>query len=466
MNHDYSVLSAGALAKLVASRSLTAVELMETVVNRAAAAHERLNCFAVPLFDEAMERAREADLVQTAGRTLGPLHGVPVTIKDGVATAGHRLTFGSASRADVIAADDDIVWQRLKTAGAILIGKTTTPEFFHKVVTDSPLFGVTRNPWSLEHSPGGSSGGAAATIAAGVVPIALGSDGGGSLRCPASCTGTLALKPTRGRIPQPSIPETFGNYAAVGPITRNVADLALMLSVMSGGAADDACSIGVPPLVLPDETFSADGGGLRIGWIADPGSYGADASVVQSAHAALEKLTDAGCRVEPIDGSFLDDVFQAYTVIGSVAHASRSRIHTSAEQALWSDSFKALVEQGISYSASDLQKAQEDRTRLFRAVQAVFRNVDVIATPTLTAPPKPVDAEGSTASAEYAAWAAALYPFNLTGHPAMSVPCGMTGGGLPLGVQIVAPWYEETRLIRVAAMLERLNPWADRRPPQ
>jgi aspartyl-tRNA(Asn)/glutamyl-tRNA(Gln) amidotransferase subunit A len=464
MIEDFNFASATTLAKLIASRRVSIAHLIEWTVMQAKDAQTRLNCFAVPLFEEALEAAAVADRCVANGDRLGPLHGIPITIKDGVATAGHRLPFGSASRADAIAESDDIVWQRLKAAGAILIGKTTTPEFFHKVVTDSPLFGVTRNPWSLAHTPGGSSGGAAAALAAGVTPIAVGTDGGGSLRCPASCTGILALKPTTGRVPHGQFPDTFGNYSAIGPMARHVGDLATMLTIMSGPAEADASSLGIPRFLTGDEDPSLKD--VKIGWIDNPGSYGADPRVVAIARSALDALAETGGRVVTIDGTLLDNVFETYLVIGATGHAARVRSQEPGQRRLWSQSFQALVAKGLTYSADDLQRAQEQRTQLFRRVQSVFDTIDVIATPTLTAPPLPLGADGSVGNETFAAWAAALYPFNLTGHPAISVPAGLTDEGLPVGLQLVARWYDETLLIKLAGALEAFNPYCARSPLQ
>ncbi len=462
-SHDLLFAPAHRLAAMIAAGDLSARELVGAVVARARAVAPALNCFAVPLFEEALEAAREADARQARGDPLGPLHGVPVTVKDGVATAGHPLTVGSRAEAATVATTDDPVWTRLRDAGAILLGKTTTPEYLHKIVTDSPLYGVTRNPWSLAHSPGGSSGGAAAALAAGVGPVAVGSDGGGSLRCPASCTNTLALKPTMGRVPHAGIPDAFGYYSTMGPMTRDLRDLALMLSVMSGPHEADAASLRVPPFAF-DDAMKRPSGRLRVGWLADPGGYRTAPEVTGLTAAALESLADGHIDLVAVDPGLLDGAFEPYRTIVAVACAARARGKTEAQLALWSDSFRALAERGLACRATDLEGAQGARTRLFRRVQGAFADLDVIATPTLTRAPGLVEAEGSVGSEAYAAWAAALYPFNLTGHPAISVPCGFSADGLPVGVQFVAPWYEERRLIALAAALEAARPWSARRP--
>lgn len=452
---DLVYAPAHVVASQIAAREISAIEVVSAAIGRAEAVQPRVNCIAIPLYEEALAAARAADARQARGEALGPLHGVPITIKDGVATAGHVNSFGSASRQNDIAAADDIVWQRLKAAGAILIGKTTAPEFFHRITTDSPLYGVTRNPWSLAHSPGGSSGGAAAALAAGVGALAVGSDGGGSLRCPAAWTATVAIKPTMGRVPHGSFSNTFSNYSMIGPMARNVRDLSTMLDVMAGPAAADAASIG-RTVVAHDAARRLRIGVLRLANV--------DVEVERLTDAAIGRLAESGAEIVEVDGSILDGAFDCYRVISSVGQATRLRTTPAAAQALWTESFRALVAEGVTYSAVDYEVAQQRRTGLFRAIQALFETIDVLASPVSTTPPLVIDAESSVGSDAYAVAAAALYPFNLTGHPALSAPCGFTGAGLPVGLQLVAPWYHEARLLALAARLEPDELWDGRRP--
>src|SRR5204863_361807 len=222
------------LAGMIARREVSPVEVVDAVIARAERLEPSLNMFAMPLYERARAQAKAAEAAITRGDALGPLHGVPITIKDNVPIAGLRMCNGSVAFADFVPQRDAVVVTRVTQAGAICIGKTNLPEFAHKVLTDSPKFGVTRSPWSLDRTPGGSSGGASAALAAGIAPIAIGTDGGGSIRCPAACTGIAGLKATLGRIPFEAMPEAFANYAFVGPMTRVVDDIPLLLSVMSG----------------------------------------------------------------------------------------------------------------------------------------------------------------------------------------------------------------------------------------
>jgi aspartyl-tRNA(Asn)/glutamyl-tRNA(Gln) amidotransferase subunit A len=358
---------------------------------------------------------------------------------------------------------DAAVVQRIRAAGAIIIGKTNLPEFAHKVLTDSPAFGITRNPWNLERTPGGSSGGASAALAAGVAPLAVGTDGGGSIRCPASCTGVVGLKATLGLIPQETVPDAFANFSFVGPMARTVADTMLLLSVMAGPNAGDPFSIGAGP----DTTSSGETkmAGLRIGWVEQFGRYQTDPSVADLMRTSMTSLEGQRAIVEPIHPACFDDVFDYYVVLATTNHATRYG-HLPA---VWGDrmsaSIRASIANGQRYSAVEWQRAHASRTNLFRSVQTLFERFDVIATPTMLSPPKPLDAEGSIATAAYGEWAAPLYPFNLSGHPAISVPAGFTADELPVGLQLVGPWFGEQRLLSVAAMLEQIHDWPARRPP-
>jgi len=239
--------SAATLARLIATREISPVAVTDVVLARAATVNPALNIFAREMTEQARADARAAEAAVMRGDKLGPLHGVPITIKDNVAIAGLPLANGSAAFLDAVPPADAVVVQRIRQAGAIIIGKTNLPEFAHKVVTDSPAFGTTRNPWNLERSPGGSSGGASAALAAGVAPLAVGTDGGGSIRCPASCTGVVGLKATLGLIPQETAPDAFASFFLCGPMARTVADTALLLSVMAGPDGADPFSISPRP---------------------------------------------------------------------------------------------------------------------------------------------------------------------------------------------------------------------------
>ncbi len=453
------------LARLIATRQVSPVAVTEAVLARAEQVEPALNMFVLRMAESARADAKTAEAAVMRGDTLGPLHGVPITIKDNVPIAGLPLAQGSVAFADVVPPADAAVVRRIRGAGAIIIGKTNLPEFAHKVLTDSPVYGVTRNPWSLAHTPGGSSGGASAALAAGVAPLAVGTDGGGSIRCPASCTGVVGLKPTLGRVPSERVGDGFANFSFIGPMARCVGDAALLLSVMAGADAGDPFSIAAGSVAMPAPGAAETAArGLRVGWIEHFGRYRTERRVAELTRAAVMSLAGQGAVVEPLHDPCFDDVFQRYVVLATTAHAARYG-HLPE---IWGDrmsaSIRASISNGQRYSAVEWQRAHDWRTTLFRAVQGLFQRYDVIATPTMTAPPKLVGAEGSIATEAYAEWAAPLYPFNLSGHPAMSVPAGMTEDGLPVGLQLVGPWFGEQRLLDVAATLEGLGDWTGRRP--
>lgn len=456
-------LTATELARRIAARELSPVEVVDAVLARAEKLDPILNLFAMPMFDEARDAARAAERDMTKGAPLGPLHGVPITVKDNVAIAGLRLANGSACFMDVVPAQDAAVVARIKAAGAIIIGKTNLPEFAHKVLTDSPAFGVTRSPWSLDHTPGGSSGGASAAIAAGVAPLALGTDGGGSIRCPSSCAGLVGLKATLGRIPFEA-PDGFANYAFVGPMARRAEDTAVLLSVIAGPLAADPYSLAVPPFSVEMTTAECAAAGMRIGWVEHFGPYRTDPEVARLTATAVRELETRGAHVEELRDPCFDDVFDIYTVIASSAHAARFGRLVERWRDHMTPSIIDSIAKGSCWSAAEWMRVHDRRTDLFRAVQALFDHFDVIATPTMTAPPKPLDAGGSIATEMYAEWAAPLYPFNLTGHPALSAPAGFTAAGLPVGLQLVGPWFGEERLLRLATLLDMLTRWHERRP--
>lgn len=455
--------SATRIAAMIARREVSPVEVIDAVLERAERLQPALNMFALITADAARAAARTAEARVMRGDVLGPLHGVPITVKDNVPVEGLPMRNGSAAFADFVSSQDAAVVARVRQAGAIPVGKTNLPEFAHKVLTDSPLFGVTRNPWNLAHTPGGSSGGGSAALAAGVAPIAIGTDGGGSIRCPAACTGTVGIKATLGRIPFETFPDNFASYAFVGPMTRVIEDLPLMLSVMAGPHEQDPYSLATGWFEPgPRRNTMA---GLRVAWIDRFGDVRPDAEVAAASSRAVETLAAHGAQVETPQVPEFDRVFDTYVVIATSAHAARYQAIAEKFGDRLSESIRQSISRGLTYSAADWQRAHDRRTVLFRAVQRLFGRFDLIVTPTMTAPAKTTDAGGSIATDMYAEWAGYLYPFNLTGHPAMSLPCGFSAAGLPIGLQLVGPWFGEQRMFDAALLLEESGRWSERRPP-
>ncbi len=356
----------------------------------------------------------------------------------------------------------------MREAGAIIVGKTNTPEFGYMGVTHNPLFGITRNPWNLDKTPGGSSGGAASATAAGLCPLSLGSDGGGSIRIPASFSGVFGFKASFGRVPhQPGFPgwETLSH---TGPITRTVADAAFMLDIIAGPDGLDRHSL--PPF---GSTFSGSMRGslkgTKVAWSPDLGHATVDPEVLEITGKAIRAFREAGCRLKEHTPDFgsPEELFSTM-VFGEFAAALGDELDE------WRDKLDAplatLVERGEKLSASDYVKATFERQEYCAKMQTIFEKYEFLLTPTLAVPAFEAgraapDKVAGKRLASPIGWMPFTYPFNLTGQPAASVPCGFTEDGLPVGLQIVGRMHDDVGVLRMAATFERLRPWAERRPP-
>jgi aspartyl-tRNA(Asn)/glutamyl-tRNA(Gln) amidotransferase subunit A len=423
----------------------------------------RLNAYCTVTADAARTAARAAEAAVFRGDPLGPLCGVPFSVKDLVITRGVRTAFGSRIYEHHIPDEDAPVVERLCTAGAIMVGKTTTPEFGWKGATDSPLTGISRNPWDLTKTPGGSSGGAAAAVAAGLAPLAVGTDGGGSIRIPASFCGVFGLKPTCGLVPVYPTPNT-GTLSHVGPMTRSVRDAALMLQVLAG--PDDRDPLSFPATGI-DFTDGLDDGirGLRVAWSPTFGYAKVAPEVRVLAEAAARRFQDFGCQVEEVERAFADpDPIWAPLFYAGVA----ARLEPFLAE--WRDRIDPglleVVEEGNRLSGVELSKASFARAAFYQEVRQFFQRFDLLLSPTLAVPPF---AAGMERPPDYPAgsrlsWVAFTYPFNLTGHPAATVPCGFTADGLPIGLQIVAGRLQDHLVLRASATFEAAMPWAEKRP--
>jgi len=466
-------LSAVAAAALIKRKKLSPVEYMDAVLAALDRLQPKLNCFITVTAEDARRGAKAAEQAVMAGDALGPLHGVPVSIKDLIPTKGVRTTFGSIAFTDHLPDRDDVLVTRLRAAGAIMIGKTTTPEFGIKGQTDAPIYGVTRNPWNLERTPGGSSGGAAAAVAAGVGPIGLGSDGAGSIRIPAAFCGLVGLKGTTGAVPYQEARDAFGNVVAAGPLTRTIADCAVMQSVMAGADPMDPWTPHAEPLGrVPPALLSQDLTGLRIGYLSRTAATKASADVVKGVEASLRVFSDLGAEIEEV-GVEIDWMAEDQRVLYLCSIANNlgqvvDRFGDKTDPVL-----RAYVEAGKRYGIAAYIKAVAARTRLFRAVQGLFESYDFLVSPTLTRTALPADFNGATSIVEIDGEAVGptqpaltgfVYPFNLTGHPALSVPSGWASDGLPISVQIIGPRHADSGVLRLGALLEQARPWADRRP--
>jgi len=472
-DRDLLFLSATRVAAEVRRRALSPVEIVDAVLAAAHRTQPVLNAFVTIMDEEAREDARAAEKRVAEGEPLGPLHGVPVSIKDLVDVAGVPTKHGTAIYADNVAATSDVLVKRLRAAGAIVVGKTTTPEFGVKGLTDGPSFGITRNPWNHERTPGGSSGGAAACVAAGIGPLALGTDGAGSIRGPASCCGVVGLKATLGTVPQDTTRDAFGNNVFAGPLTRTVTDAAVMHAVLTGGSAMDPWSLkGEDRRALSPTLIGGDLSALRIGYIPRCGNPRVAADVEANTRASLDAFAAMGAEIDEV-GADIDWIEYE----GRILYQANFAVFCAPFLPRWQNQMDpvtlAFMERGGRFSLADFRNAQFARTKLFRAVQALFETHDALVMPTLTRTALPVGFDAANDEVEIdgvrcgitrQGWTSYLYPFNLTGHPALSIPSGFGADGLPTAVQIVGKWGAETDILRLGALLEQARPWAGHRP--
>ena len=468
---DFCYLTATDAADRIRTRALSPVTLMRAVLDAAERVQPALNPFVRLLGETAMQDAARAEQDVAAGRKLGPLHGVPVSIKDQVDVGGVPTTHGSAIFADNLAAADDVVVARLRAAGAIPFAKTRLPEFGHKGLTDGPSFGTTRNPWDPARTPGGSSGGAAVALACGVGPLALGTDGAGSIRIPAACCGVVGLKPTLGAVPWQQAADAFGNYTYAGPMARSVADAAIMLQAITGEDPRDPWTLGRAPLApsLIGERLA----GLRIGVIMHMANKSVQREVDANTRAAIDALVALGAQAEPA-GEDIDWIELPGRIMYQANFAIAQRRHLARWRDEMDPSLLAFMERGDGFSLTQFREGQYARTTLFRAVQRLFERYDVLITPTLTRTALPADFDAAHDEVEIdgikcgitrQGWSSLVYPFNLTGHPALTIPSGFAQDGLPTAVQLIGRWGADFGLLRLGTILERAHPWSNRRPP-
>jgi aspartyl-tRNA(Asn)/glutamyl-tRNA(Gln) amidotransferase subunit A len=457
---------AARLAGAIARKELSPVEAVEDVLAQIERLNGHLNAFCTVTAESARAAARRAEDAVMRGEPLGRLHGVPFSVKDTLDTAGVRTTMGAARFADRVPAADAVVVARLHAAGAILLGKTTTPELAHKGVTESPLLGVTRNPWAPDHTCGGSSGGAAVAAATGMGPLAVGTDEGGSIRIPASYCGVVGLKPTFGLVPR--VPVGVAELLThLGPLCRTVEDAALFLSVTAGRDDRDGWSLPVGPTDYTG-ALARPLGRLRVAWSPRLGYAAVDPEVVRVTGAAVRGLGTLGWSVEETDPGFDDpaavaDAFRypgLAAAVGDDLERERSRMDPT---------LAALVEAGRGMTAEQVARAAVRRHALWAHLDRFFQQHDVLATPAVAVPPfrighaPPREIDGRPVGPR--GWIAFTYPFNLAGLPAIVVPAGWTAGGLPVGLQLVGRRLDDARLLAAAAAFEALAPWADRWPP-
>ncbi|AEA25164.1 amidase [Pseudonocardia benzenivorans] len=467
-------LTAREMADLVRTGQVSAVELVRAHLDRIDAVNPAVNAIVTLVPEQALADAARADEARSAGRPLGPLHGIPVAHKDTHRTAGIRTTYGSRIFADHVPDDDELVVTRIRAAGAITIGKTNVPEFAAGSHTYNEVFGLTRNPYALDRSAGGSSGGAAAALACGMQPLADGNDMGGSLRNPASFCNVVGLRPTAGRVPQYPSVLPWSSLTVPGPMARSVDDLALLLSVIAG--PDPRC-----PISLADDPRTLDGPlevdlhGVRVAWAPDlGGAVALDPAVADVLARQVGVLEGLGCVVveDHPDLSGADEVFrtlrawQFQLAYGELLDAHRDLVKPS---------LAANIEAGRELRAEDVARAEGMRGELWERMHAFFAGYDVLVAAVSPVPPFDARLEypclpaagdgGAAGGAGYLDWMRLAYWISATGCPALSVPAGFSGDGLPVGMQIVGPPGADRRVLEIGHMFETSTGHGRRRPP-
>jgi aspartyl-tRNA(Asn)/glutamyl-tRNA(Gln) amidotransferase subunit A len=453
-------LTATEMLAAFASGELSPVEVTEATLRRIDEADGAVNAFCLVDAEHALARARASEQRWSRGEPIGKLDGVPTSLKDILLTRGWPTLRGSRT------INPDQQWQvdtpsvaRLREHNAVFVGKTTTPELAWKGVTDNPLTGITRNPWDTTRTPGGSSGGAAAAVALGMAPLAVGTDGGGSVRIPASFCGVFTLKPTYGRIPHyPASP--FGTLAHAGPITTTVTETALMMDVLSEPDSRDWSALAPPQRSFVDNL--EDGvRGLRIAFSPDLGFATVDGEVAAAVADAVRVFTELGASVEHADPGFPDPVEDFHVLWFSGAAKSTEHLGTE-QRALLDPGLREICDLGLTYSAQDYLEATNTRMTIGQRMGAFHDTYDLLVTPTVAVPPIPAGLEvpENAPTTRWTCWTPFTYPFNMTQQPAASVPCGFTTDGLPIGMQIVGPRHSDARVLRAARAFEQARPWS------
>jgi aspartyl-tRNA(Asn)/glutamyl-tRNA(Gln) amidotransferase subunit A len=452
---DLCALGATELVDLYRKKELSPVEVTKAVMERIERLNPRLNAFCF-INDRAVDDAKESEARWLRGGNRGLLDGVPVSIKDLLLTKGWPTLRGSKTiDAKGPWNDDAPAVARLRENGAVLVGKTTTPEYGWKGVTDSPLTGITRNPWNPDKTPGGSSGGAAAAVASGMAPLGVGTDGGGSIRIPCSFTGLFGLKPSFGRVPAwPLSP--FGTVAHVGPMTRSVADAALMLNVL---ALPDARDWHALPYDARDWRMGLESGvrDMRIAYSPDLGYAKVDAEVAALVKDAVKIFQDLGAKVEEKNPGFdnAEPIFRAHWFPGAAL------LLKSIKQAeLIDPGLREVAEEGRKLGMLEVLEAHQKRGALGAHMNLFHRDYDLLVTPTLAVAAFDVGLECPPGSSRWTESTPFTFPFNLTGQPAASIPCGFTKAGLPVGLHLVGPRYADALVLRAARAFESARPIA------
>jgi amidase len=459
--------SAIEMARLIRAKKLSAREALAAHLKQIERVNPKVNAIVTLVAEMAEKAAAHADEMQARGETLGPLHGLPVAHKDLLETRGIRTTFGSPLFKDYVPAEDDLVVDRMRRAGAITIGKTNTPEFGAGSQTFNRVFGATRNPYGLGKTCGGSSGGAAVALACGLTPVASGSDAGGSLRNPASFCNVAGFRPSIGRVPNPKAAFAWSTYATAGCLGRTVADLAFAFSTIAGPDARD-------PLSLPEpgELFARPLGrgfqGVRVAFFKDLGGAPFDARVHAIVDGHRRTFESLGCIVEQAEPDFApaEIAFRLLRAWNS-AHSYGESLHRHPDA--FKSTLKGEIEQGLRLTGADLARAETAHSEMWRRFQAFLEKYEYFVLPTSQLPPFDVTTEypreiAGVAFTSYIDWMKSCWYISVTGNPAASVPGGFTADGLPVGVQIVGRYKQDFAVLQMAHAFEEAGSFSTKRP--
>lgn len=469
MSDEIHFMSARELARRIRARELSAREVLRAHLDQIERTNPQVNAVVTLIAEEAERQALAADERLASGVPPGPLHGLPVAHKDTHATGGVRTTSGSPIFADHVPDADELVVERIRAAGAIMIGKTNVPEFAAGSHTFNPVFGVTRNPYDPTRSAGGSSGGAAAALACGMHPIADGSDMGGSLRNPASFCNVVGLRPSPGRVPSWPVAAAWSTLGVQGPMARDVADTALLLSVLAGPDPRSPIALETPgsAFAVP---LDRDLAGLRVAWSPDlGGTVPVDPAVTGVLEPAVKVFEDLGCTVEEAcpDLSGADEVFRT---LRAWHWDITLRPLLDERRADFKPSLARNIDAGRGLTGAELGRAEVLHTRLFHRVREFFERYDALLLPVSQVPPfdaaleYPEEVAGEPMH-DYLEWMRSCFLISATGSPALSVPAGFTGDGLPVGLQIVGPHHGDLAVLQIGHAFEQATLHGRRRPP-
>ncbi len=458
------------LIAAIKNRELSSLELTESLIERINKINPKINAYCTPTFESALDEAKRADDKVKKGETLGLLNGLPLSVKDEFLLKGVRTTFGSKIFENYIPEEDTSAITRLKDADCVILGKTNMPEFGYMSITYNKIFGVTRNPWNLNRIPGGSSGGAAAAVASGISPIALGSDGGGSIRIPSALCGVYGFKPSFGRVPAYPLMGLVSEMqiAHYGPIVRYVQDAALMLDAIKG--PDDADKFSLPsfaPSFL--EGIKQKPKKLTIGYSLDLGYVKAvDPEVEKAILISVDKFEKLGWNVKKAEIKMRKPELCFYTLYTSM-YGYNFRPFLKEWRDKMDPDFLKMIDASLTYSGLDIMRALQHRKEIYNTYYEYFKNFDVLITPTTAVPafeigklfPSIIGGKSVSPSG----WVPFAFIFNLTGHPAASIPCGWSSEGLPIGMQIVGRRHDDLTVLQTSKAFEELAPWQDKMPP-